>query len=453
MRGPVLSVVALLGCCIALAGCGAELMVDGCASDLDCKGARVCVARSCQDPITPPQADSGTRFDADSGTLPDATAALEFCLGYEDGLLSLQERCGFYSPEATQLLRRWTAGDCRNSGGRFPEAAAGRARLDPVVASRCLAELRNASCTSLTHLAPCSRAFVGVIDDGGACYTSNSCASGLYCHVTTGCPGRCRPRREIGQTVSSNEACIETAENYGGTCTLLVPLGQSCAPTSGLTEPRSCVEVAVCTAGVCVVAPAFSLLAAGQSCAGGAGCGIGLSCVSGVCRPFGAAGSSCDSAQRCQADLFCSSGVCSAYSSIGEPCGPSSGCKPDLLCSSASGPGLGSCVPRRTAGQSCVSSSECDPAGGLVCFGTSTSSAVCRIQARVGEACTSTVDQNQCRQSFCTATSSMMSGVCASLKPPGSSCNGGYECQGEACFAGVCVVPTSCIDPGPEGPV
>ena len=60
-RTGVLWVVALLSCCIALPGCGAEIKVDGCASDLDCKGTRVCVSRSCQEPITPPQEDSGAR--------------------------------------------------------------------------------------------------------------------------------------------------------------------------------------------------------------------------------------------------------------------------------------------------------------------------------------------------------------------------------------------------------
>ena len=331
-----------------------------------------------------------------------------WCNSYISAYCSTAVRCGAYASAA----RCNSFANLGNYCATTPAIRDGRQALDPSSSSACLSSL-NGACDAVNGSA-CSKSLVGTVPLNQGCFGTAECATNLYCDLSSTCPGLCRPAAQVGQP-DANSTCVSDSYPYGGICTALVPIGQSCAPVSPQTTDRTCVFQAFCASGT-KVCTAKRL--AGQSCGGVSGeCAGFLSCHGGVCEGSGAASAACDSTRPCRVDLKCSStNVCVPLADVNASCtAPFGDCQYDLICDKPVGSSTGTCQTTHTLGQSCT---------------------------YFGYQCGFINVAN-----YCTATSAMPSGVCALKKGLGASCVNSEECTtGTACTSGMCA---GCIDPTP----
>jgi hypothetical protein len=383
-----------------------------------------------------------------------ASTSTQFCLDIADQQVRVNSLCGVYSPAGVSALRSRYDELCRTNAF-YPGLAEGRVRFDPTEGDACLAALRTATCTNPYPAGyyACSRAFVGTVTVNGACYQSTECTPDLYCDSSLSCPGRCVARKAIGQPVGTREECVAGAENYGGTCTAVIALGQSCAPTGGQTRVHQCAGDGMCDATeTCVPWMPTLRRGNGESCDEQQDlvCGLGLNCVNSLCAPYVTQGNACDDTVRtCQQDLTCGpANTCVTYGAAGATCGSSAyvDCGANLFCNKTSSTAAtGTCTPLRNAGETCTNRSGC--AAGLFCTSTSTTPGVCRSPYAIGESCTYAGDYLQCGAGYCTATSTMTTGVCANKKATGATCTRYDECASSTCTSGRCEPPMYCYAP------
>lgn len=393
----------------------------------------------------------GTTGGGSGGGGGISATAVQFCLDAVAVQVAFYRGCGAYSAAGLTELSQQYETRCRTTGISAAYAD-GRATFDASAAASCLSAFRNATCTlsNPPGYEMCGRVFPGNVGANGLCYDTGECTSALYCDTSMTCPGRCVSRVAVGQPVSGTQVCVASAESYGGVCTPLVALGQSCAPTGGNTARHSCVDGAVCgPADQCITWTATVMQGNGQPCnTTGLECGVGLTCVASVCTPLATLGSPCDSVRACQQDLRCgAANTCVAHAAAGATCAYSSDCASSLFCDRPTGSTTGTCAPLRTVDQTCSSGGQC--VTGLFCTGTSTAPGVCKAPYAIGAACTYNPSAyNQCGDGYCTGTSAAPSGVCANKKITGATCTSYGECQGP-CTAGLCAPPSYCYDQTP----
>jgi len=227
-------------------------------------------------------------------------------------------------------------------------------------------------------------------------------------------------------------------------------MGQSCAPPSGSSTPRACLE-GVCKNNVC--GPKELLAAAGAACALNTGpeCSWGLDCVNGTCQPLVDLNGACDSERRCKTDLQCSpANVCVRPGVAGAACGPDLSCARGHYCDVAQGSTMGVCAAVKPVNAPCAIDYECD-LGTMYCSATmGAPMGVCRLRGAAAAPCTYENRFSECQDKlYCTATVSTPSGVCANAKSSGASCAGNAECLSRSCVTGRCALPQPCTDPTP----
>jgi len=129
-------------------------------------------------------------------------------------------------------------------------------------------------------------------------------------------------------------------------------------------------------------------------------------------------------------------------------------CSVDRVCDSTvafcdvqSGSQTGTCVALRGPNGTCESQSQCQ--ANLLCKGA-VGASVCSVVGpprMLNETCS--FDTGPCVSgTYCTATSMVMTGVCANEKGESASCVEDRECQSNDCLNSMCTRP-SCEDPTP----
>lgn len=356
-------------------------------------------------------------------------------------------RCGYYTAQGAMESAALNESACVRT--RPPGLADGRASLNTAGATACLALFNARSCTEGLP-SGCEALLNGLVPRDGSCFDSAECDSTSWCDRATTCPGRCVARVALGQPASGDARCVADAYPYNGVCTSLVAMGQSCAPTGGSTVTRACVGGGSCINGVC--APRALDLTENQTCAPNTNpeCARGLQCVSNRCIPLVDLGGACDSVRSCKADLFCSpANLCTRPGVAGAVCGPDQRCAAAFFCNRPATSPTGTCAPFRMNGETCTAQFECD-LDTLYCTATtSMPSGVCRPRGAVTAACSYSQRFFACNDGlYCTATATSPTGVCANTKGANATCVDSAECQSRTCTSGRCTAPP-CIDPTP----
>lgn len=327
---------------------------------------------------------------------------------YVPGLCDVAVRCGLYVNSRVCQEAATLFSTCSPT----PAMRDGRVVFDANTASTCLNQISGGACDTVDFTL-CAGAQRGAGTLNSPCFTAAECDQGFACSLTT-CPGQCRPVTPVGQTNPPGSSCAAGSFDYGGTCTALIPAGQSCAALTPQVSDRQCVATAFCSSTKVCTAKKL----AGQTCTSTpyGQCGGLLQCIGGVCSGgYGALNAPCDSARICQIGLGCgASNLCVTAGTLNSPCTAGFGlCEPTLMCDIPTGQTNGSCQRYHTVGESCTyTGSQCNYYGPL----------------------------------YCTATASMMSGVCAMKKGVGASCQSYAECSTSVCTNSVCA---GCVDPTP----
>jgi hypothetical protein len=275
----------------------------------------------------------------------------DFAKQAEEAACTRAVRCGWFPDVAT-----CTTASTWKTDQLVASSKAGRIQYDGKAAAACIEAVAGLGCnlTDQTDDLPpaCTRAFVGNVTAGGACFVDDDCASGS-------CGGR---------------ACTPPAGCCAGACNAsapaLVPAGGSCYPPGGSGE---CAEGTYCdnssTGATCVTG-----LVLGQPCdpagAQSVGCqppGLcqpSASALGGTCMPPPFEGEPCDpSATMCNASVdFCDgTGLCVRKLAVGVPCPDGAGCVDYAFCAS------GTCVSQQRAGEACDDQQADTCMGTLVC--------------------------------------------------------------------------------------
>jgi hypothetical protein len=258
--------------------------------------------------------------DADAAADADADAGLptnELCERRADANRGVFDKCCTTPADRAAVATNLTFVEAvRNVCNRVygPSVPSGRMLAGPGQAA-CWAVLASgptSACESWKRfeidLSPCASAYVGAVDDGGACSHPDECKAGLTCggYVYTG---------GIGITKD-------------GTCRAPAALGGSC---------------------VGAVEPTFG---------GAPECQPGLYCEKGTCAARSPIDGDCSAGARCIEGAVCRASVCHAGLGVeGDACnkGSSTQCARTLGCGADN-----TCVTRRAAGDSCTMSSECE---------------------------------------------------------------------------------------------
>ncbi|MER2562810.1 MAG: hypothetical protein ABTQ32_18935 [Myxococcaceae bacterium] len=351
----------------------------------------------------------------------------EYCPRVGEAAVRAQSRCGHLDAAQDGGVQRAVIDfQCAQS----LSVLSGRVRISRGGAEALIADFTDGGCLNLNpffDVIDDERVFIPQQDAGEPCF-EGECARGLYCDSRNVCPGRCAPRIAIGQPATG--ICVEGAHAYGGTCVANIPVGQSCAPTGGLTGRHKC------AAGVCsaverceleVLVPSGGACSEHQHCPPSEVCAVG-----GTCVPRKRLGEVCN--YDCLLGLNCEGGVCVAPGGIGDPCSASQPCLWNAFCGSNA-----VCVPLRTEGQTCqvgqcIQSLYCNAA-------TSTSLGVCKRHERVGAGCNPmfTTEVPCTGGTYCSPRDAGV-GVCTVELPEGDMCTNDtvYECRSQRCTGNVC---------------
>ena len=442
------------GCCSSTGTCEGGTTNASCGSSAGvcqaCLLGTSCTLGVCGGTSVGGGAGGGSGGGTSSGGGSGGSAALtQLCEDYANAYVGRYVRCGEITAAYGEIFKPYYAAQCASS---FPPGFKdGRSELDQTAASTCLSAYATTNC--LLQDSNCGQDLVrGLVPANGDCFDTSDCQDPFYCAADTTCPGRCVPRVAPGVAPTRNQECVKTAYVYNGLCTTFAALSQSCAPMGGSSETQSCAGPASCsTSQVCaneVPGPGLN-----QPCATtGPSCGHGLQCVNSVCMGRGDVGVACNDTLQCKGGLACTNSVCVASlpAASGQPCTPvtttTNACLPGLFCEDNGS--TKTCVPLRSVNGTCTNTqTQC--AESLYCTATSTMpTGVCKAPGAVGAACVFGIPSYyQCANGYCTATATAMSGSCAALKGEGGSCQVSEECI-SSCNNNVCDRP-SCFDPTP----
>ena len=269
---------------------------------------------------------------------------------------------------------------------------AGRVVYDGVAAERCRQRARS-TCDPTVAAWDCAGLLVGTMGVNSACRQTAECLEGLWCDDGATCPGACREKRALGESVPDFAACASSA-------TTLLPDGGLACTTPGR---------------------------AGEPCTVGLRCSPGLACHDERCVTRIALGSPCQPTDPCAAPGVCTKGQCVAWAPRGSACAPQffapnlslPPCRRGLACRA------GSCGDALRAGESCRE--EPNRCG----IGTRCSAAdLCAPLGALGAVCSTSTD---CDRLFC------VEGRCSTGMTEGSSCAAERRCHPSlACAAGRC---------------
>ena len=201
-----------------------------------------------------------------------------------------------------------------------------------------------------------------------------ACESALACEALYGGKWQteCRsPRPTNGRKLAepcvsdlscASEACVTSTVGSCGRCAerIVARAGESCGEGAARCDAGlTCLSSKRCVA----------VRHLGETCDTSQNlCGNGLTCKSGQCGKLPTAGEACDARAGCDPYRLAgcnTSGMCEAvaYLAAGAPCEPGalSTCGKGEVCATAADGGAGgTCTPRRTTGQSCRRSQECE---------------------------------------------------------------------------------------------
>jgi len=312
-----------------------------------------------------------------TGTGTGPATVSDYCTQYWTGLASRWAACergssAYYAAIYAPALR------CHDM---VQAVAAGRATYDSGHAGACLSHVETASCYALEDLlagtSPQTDCLAAVAGKGAAttaCYSNESCASGLC----WGAPGTCP------------STCV-TPLGQGGDCSSGLPCarGLSCDTFASSTcQPRKA-QTATCF---------FD-----EDCQPGLRCDYSGGAL-GACQPRRTAGGACSVDADCATGYECGAGkTCVLREASGDACTQgTNACGPGLWCGSATS---GTCVDGPTVAQGCSS------VGGELrsCIGGWCSSGTCTAWLAESATC-STVPAGQCEP-----TAACVSSACKTL--------------------------------------
>ena len=220
---------------------------------------------------------------------------------------------------------------------------AGRMKLDPILAGKCVAAAANA-CATPNWEELCRAAFVPQVANGGACSDKSECIGG-ECTKGSGCFGVCKTLSNCDPKGSGHcpagLRCLAPAINARGgsdfgSCGPAVAVGKLCHGTSDCVAGSSCVlQQGTSETGICGHGKI------GDKCTNDQFCGADLQCHAGACAAFRAAGELCAHSSQCASGLAClgatNAGKC-AVLAPGDPCSNSGkNCGPNLVCNKTCG--------------------------------------------------------------------------------------------------------------------
>ncbi len=382
------------------------------------------------------QADAG-RGDAgqvDAGQVDagqvDAGPASQFCRDYIEAQARLQGRCGAVTDGGVGALVLGMQEQC----ARWPLPR--RGFVSTAVAG-CLQAYDDATCSTVVDNSRCDAVIPGLVQDGGACFSTGECTTGLYCDTSTTCPGVCKPHVAIGQPATLSEQCVPEAFVAGGVCVARVALGQSCASPAG-QQRLECVAGGRCdSSSICV---AQTLAGVGEDCESVVypPCATGLACGGMGCVPFADEGDTCGFASGipCKTDLFCSASVCVRPGVTGQLCSFDRPCAWTHYCDSPPGMLPRTCRQLPAVNETCGRFGECG--SGLFCdFAIDR----CVPLRDLGETCSFDTDCK--RLTHCAPATK----TCTSPKAAGATCLNGNECLSGSCVSSRCTTPSYCFEP------
>ena len=324
---------------------------------------------------------------------------------------------------------------------RAPSVAAGRLRLDPAAAQRCLDSTDSRTCGFIdSPTLECLHVLVGTVAGGQPCLFSSECTSGSCERVNNACPGKCAALAAKGAPCGAPDgSCDPTSSfcNAESICSAFLADGERCSPNIGAKQCQT-----------------------GSYCAsvGTGRCELGHLCS---CQPLGEVDAPCLSVDACRGGLTCVENVCRPPSKRGEACDPLAGafCESPLACipSLADG-GAGTCGDRLAVNAGCFGS-ECGPE--LLCVPSNPDAGAaaggsCRPVPKAGEPCLEDVgcaDGAHCVLGQCKAYppcdgTNGSDGCLSNLQslPNGAPCTSQVDCQSLTCYGGLCAPACTLAD-------
>ena len=333
--------LAMLGVVGVLAGCPKAVVLEGCASDIDCGAAQRC--------------------DSARGQ----------CLCLDDNACDATEFCNIAGACQPQL-------ECLNNGDCTS------AELCDTNTGSCITKapgvcVLDSQCPFGSFCAQNRACTPGCRDDGD-CVLGTPCLEGT-CDAT---PGACSGNSfcEFGQLCGTNNNCANHPDRSQLCSTCDPLLGSPCADDcliDGSVQPTACTRDTDCETGTCEPARCRD----SADCPNGGSCGFG-SCSTSICQGFFCGASGCSENNPCPRGYECNSLqiVSGVQCTLGAPntCGANRGCRGggELgsvgFCSCASTedcpvsfnfPDM-ECVNPGANG-ACVIGTTCGPADGLLC--------------------------------------------------------------------------------------
>jgi len=310
LRAPALAGVGIL-VLVAVGGCGSSAS-DPAPPPEGADGGPANTADASRPP-EPPPSDAAADVDAEAGQPTN-----EYCERMADANHAVFDKCCTTPVDRSAVASNLTFVEAarkvcnRIYGSSVPS---GRMVAGPGQTA-CWAVLDSVGPTSTCEswrrfdvdVSPCSSAYVGTVDAGGACSHPEECKSGLTC---------------AGYVYTSGKGITKD-----GTCKAPAALGESCV---GAVEPLF---------------------------AGTPECQPGLYCQKGTCAARAPIDGDCTFGVRCIEGAVCRGGACFAgLGGEGDACnmGSTRQCAAPFACGADN-----KCVARRAAGESCSSTSECE---------------------------------------------------------------------------------------------
>jgi hypothetical protein len=266
----------------------------------------------------------------------------------------------------------------------------------------------------------CSEVLVGTVPAGGACYSSEECATGTCTATASTCPGVCQPPAPAGASCASDRACAAGLRCVSRECRAPAGLGLACTDDEGCTGDLRCFK------GSCR-AP----LAKGAACEpAGLSCEVHLRCV--------AAGAGLTCQDRAPEGAPCVVGA-SGLGLASPDCAGNQVCLGLELDADGTILVPGRCATPHDVGGACVprNGREGLDDGAVGCFlGLRCDETTSRCVALPGPDAPCVADE--CNQAaFCDA------GTCRALLADGAPCAGSSQCQH------VCLAATQACGPSP----
>ncbi len=308
-----------------------------------------------------PACGGGT--DSSSGDDGPGIALAELPAKYSESLCQVFTSCvgdlyGIFRPGETCL--KGISVTIEEGLASLPDAVdAGRVKYHGTKVQKCLDEIAAGTCETLSQrpTESCKAAIEGTIAAGGDCTQDAECSGPQYCKTGDTCPGKCAPYEKAGGACASSDNCasgLKCGDN--GHCVAPSQRGEACEqgepdcadglmclgqdPTAN--TPGSCYPIAEALSGKQGDDCAFD----GKLCADGYACEIkSIKPISGTCVAKVDSGAACRAAfpDECPADEYCGLGVnpllpgtCTSKPKAGEPCAAALGggqiCAPYTRC-------------------------------------------------------------------------------------------------------------------------